>query len=96
MLAVCSDIGAVYLDELMTDAVWMESPTRFDSIPLSHDSYYRGRTETLNIKMGLSIGAVTMSSSLRDELPNFARRKMIGGLLRRRALSIGLMESFLS
>ena len=31
-------------------------------------AYYRGRTEAFNTKIGLSIGAVTLSSSLRDEL----------------------------
>jgi hypothetical protein len=43
------------------------------SIPLPRDGYYRGRTETLNTKIGPSIGAVTLCCSLRDELPNFGR-----------------------
>jgi hypothetical protein len=38
-------------------------------------AYYRGRTEAFSTKIGLSIGAVIGSSSLRDELPNFARRE---------------------
>jgi hypothetical protein len=31
-------------------------------------AYYRGRTEVFSTKIGLSIGAVMGSSSLRDEL----------------------------
>jgi hypothetical protein len=36
-------------------------------------AYYRGRTEAFSTKIGLSIGAVTLSFSLRDELTNFRR-----------------------
>ena len=39
----------------------------------AHDSYYRGLTEAFNTKIGLSIGAVTVLSSLRDELTTFGR-----------------------
>jgi hypothetical protein len=37
-------------------------------------AYYRGRTEAFSTKIGLSIGAVMGSSSLRDELLEFRRR----------------------
>ena len=40
---------------------------------LPDDSYYRGRTEAFNTKIGLSGGAVTGWSFLCDELPDFGR-----------------------
>ena len=43
------------------------------SIQLPHEAYYHGRIEALNTKIGLSSGAVTVFSSLRDELPNLRR-----------------------
>jgi hypothetical protein len=49
------------------------SGRRVNSIRLPDNSYHPGRTETLSTKIGLSIGAVMGFSSLRDELPNFAR-----------------------
>ena len=36
-------------------------------------AYYRGRIEAFSTKIGLSIGAVMGSSSLRDELLEFRR-----------------------
>jgi hypothetical protein len=58
-------------------------------IPLPHDSYYRGSIEALNTKIGLSSGAVTVLSSLLDELPNFRRRvlEMIGVFQKTEALA---------
>jgi hypothetical protein len=43
---------------------------------------YRARTEAFNTKIGLSSGAVTVFSSLRDELPEFRRKvlEMIGSV----------------
>jgi len=48
--------------------------------------YFSFRTEALSIKTGLSIVAVTGSSSLRDELPNFGRKKMLGWPLENRVV----------
>jgi len=39
-----------------------------NSIPLAHDSYYLGRTEAFNTKIGLSSGDITGCCSLCDEL----------------------------
>jgi hypothetical protein len=51
----------------------MNLDTRDGTKWLAHKLCYRGLTATLNTKIGLSIGAAIGSSSLRDELPNFAR-----------------------
>jgi hypothetical protein len=47
----------------------MNLATRTDTKWLPDDPIYRGRTEALNTKIGLSSGALTGLSSLRDELP---------------------------
>jgi hypothetical protein len=55
----------------------MNLDTRDGTKSLAHKLCYRGLTATLNTKIGLSIGAVTVFSSLRDELDYFPRDEIL-------------------